>query len=382
MKRIAIFTSVDSFETWFGGVFGLSREQYASSYRNDWVWEYAIGLRNLGHDVFIYILTRGPAQRLEALSGITVCFVALTRWHRLVDPLLYRLDQFLPVSTLRARTEYLAYQKCLLSMLQQDRIDVLYNQEFWTSRFDEVARHIPLPLVGADHGALPKGLTRIKRRTFKAARKLVCQSEDQLKRVTALGGDAVMITNGVNTEFFSPCSEARGKWILAVGRISDQQKRYSDLIHAMLHLPDFVLRIVGSGEDEGRLRTLVSDLGLEGRVNFDGFISDRIKLRDMYRTAGVFVSCSAWEAMALVMLEAMSCATAVVGTKIPTFEALIRDGVDGVLAPVGAPGQLAQAIGCAYALRDRLGVKARETVSLRFSARKSYSALSNLIEAL
>ena len=71
MKRIAIFTSVDSFETWFGGVFGLSREQYASSYRNDWVWEYAIGLRNLGHNVFIYILTRGPAQRLEALSGIT-----------------------------------------------------------------------------------------------------------------------------------------------------------------------------------------------------------------------------------------------------------------------------------------------------------------------
>jgi glycosyltransferase involved in cell wall biosynthesis len=286
------------------------------------------------------------------------------------------------VSPLRGKIEYLAYRKCFFGMLREDRIDVLYNQEFWTPRFDELADHIGLPLVGADHGAQPKGQTRVKRRTLKKARKLVCQSEDQCKRVIALGGDAVMITNGVDTEFFSPCAETRGRWILAVGRMSDQQKRYSDLIHAVLLLPDFVLQIVGSGEDEGSLRKLVSDLGLEGRVRFTGFISDRKRLRDLYRTAGVFVSCSAWEAMALVMLEAMSCATAVVGTKIPTFEALIRDGVDGVLAPVGAPGQLAQAIGCAYALRDRLGVKARETVSLRFSARKSYSALSNLIEAL
>jgi glycosyltransferase involved in cell wall biosynthesis len=339
-------------------------------------------MRKLGHDVFIYILTRGRAQRLEALRGITVCFVALTRWHRFIDPLLYRLDRFFPVSRLRGRIEYLAYRKCLLGMLREDRVDVLYNQEFWTPRFDEVADHIRLPLVGADHGAQPKGQARIKRRTLKKACKLVCQSEDQCKRVIALGGDAVMITNGVDTEFFSPCAEARGKWILAVGRMSDQQKRYSDLIHAMLLLPDFVLQIVGSGEDEGRLRKLVSDLGLDGRVHFVGFISDRKRLRDLYRTAGVFVSCSAWEAMALVMLEAMSCASAVVGTKIPTFEALIRDGVDGVLAPVGAPAQLAQAIASAYAQRDHLGAKARQTVSLRFSARNSYLTLSNLIEAL
>ena len=87
MKRIAIFTSADLFETWFQGVFGLSRETYVNKYRNDWVWEYAIGLAELGHEMVIYVLSREENELREALPGISVRFVALAWWHRFVDPI-------------------------------------------------------------------------------------------------------------------------------------------------------------------------------------------------------------------------------------------------------------------------------------------------------
>ena len=102
--------------------------------------------------------------------------------------------------------------------------------------------------------------------------------------------------------------------------------------------------LVGSGPDEIKLKKAAADLGVAERVHFAGFVSDRKELRRLYQECGVFVSTSRWEAVALVLLEAMSCAAPVVATRIPSFEELITDGDDGLLVPVGAPGDLAQAI--------------------------------------
>ena len=49
LRRVAIFTSCDSFEGFYGGTFGLDRETFLGSYRNDFVWEYSEGLRQCGH---------------------------------------------------------------------------------------------------------------------------------------------------------------------------------------------------------------------------------------------------------------------------------------------------------------------------------------------
>ncbi len=384
MKRIAIFTSVDSFETWFAGVFGLTREAYVGSYRNDWVWDYAAGLAELGHEVVIYVLSRGREERREALPGVSVRFLALARWHRFVDPFLYRIRFWPGVAALRARIEFQAFRASLIQGLSDDHIDVLYNQEFWTPRFDELVDHLRTPIVGADHGAVYDGRARTKQRTLKRARRLVCQSTEQFERVRALGADAALITNGVDTKFFCPASDGteRSRHILTVGRLSDRQKRISDLIRTMEYLPEFHLSIVGSGEDDAALRRLVSALNLGRRVEFLGFISDRVRLRDLYRTCGVFASSSAWEAMALVMLEAMSCGAPVVGSRIATFEALIEDGINGFLVRVGSPEQLSGAIRSAYHARASIGRKARETVVQRFAAELIYKQISALIEAI
>jgi glycosyltransferase involved in cell wall biosynthesis len=219
---------------------------------------------------------------------------------------------------------------------------------------------------------------------FAQVDKLLCQSTAQLERVRALGADAVLLTNGVDIEFHVPPVQADDKprTILAVGRLGEAQKRFSDLLRAMQRLPDFHLTIVGSGPDGAMLRARARDLGVTPQVTFAGFVSDKRQLRAMYQSCGVFVSTSAWEAMALVMLEAMSCGAAVVGTRIGTFEDLLTDGVDGRLVPVGAPpDELARVIRDAYDRRTSLGENARRTVVERYSSDVTYRRLSQLIEA-
>jgi len=106
------------------------------------------------------------------------------------------------VAELRATFEASAFWRSLAQGLQDDRVDVLYNQEFWTPRFDQLVTHLPLPIVGADHGAIYDGRVRTKQRTLKLAARLICQSQYQLKTIRALGADAAIIPNGVDTEFF------------------------------------------------------------------------------------------------------------------------------------------------------------------------------------
>jgi glycosyltransferase involved in cell wall biosynthesis len=385
LRRVAVFTSCDSFEGFYGGTFGLDRETFLGSYRNDFVWEYSEGLRRCGHEVFIYILSYGPSELRKISQGLSVRFIPLPRWLRAVDSFLWRLRNLKHGPSLRDRTAYMAYSDALRAAIAEDRIEMLYHQEIWTSRFDIVAEKSSIPVVGADHGAVfLDWMEPAKRKSFKQAARVICQSHTGLERARSFGADAVLMSNGVNTTFFVPAVSAglRQKTVLAVGRLVEEQKRFSDLLQAMQSLPDFKLILVGSGPDETRLRKMVADLGLSERVCLTGFVSDRKELRRLYQECGVFVSTSNWEAVALVMLEAMSCAAPVVATRIPSFQDLLTDGEDGLLVSVGASGEVAQAILAAYERQEQLGANARHTVETRYSSGILYRRLSNLIEAV
>jgi glycosyltransferase involved in cell wall biosynthesis len=385
LKRVAVFTSCDSFEGFYGGTFGLDRETFLGSYRNDFVWEYSEGLRRCGHEVFIYILSYGRPELCRIGEGLSVRFIPLPRWLRAVDSILWRLRNFRHGPSLRDRTAYMAYSDALRDAIAEDRIEMLYHQEVWTSRFDIVVEKSSIPVVGADHGAVfLDWMEPAKRKSFKQAAGVICQSHMGLKRARTFGADAVLMSNGVDTTFFVPRMSAgvRQKTVLAVGRLVEEQKRFSDLLQAMQSLPDFNLILVGSGPDESRLKKLTADLGLSERVCFTGFVSDRKELLRLYQECGVFVSTSNWEAVALVLLEAMSCSAPVVATRIPSFVDLLTDGEDGLLVPVGAPAEVAQAIVAAYDRREQLGANARHTVETGYSSGILYKRLSDLIEAV
>jgi glycosyltransferase involved in cell wall biosynthesis len=169
---------------------------------------------------------------------------------------------------------------------------------------------------------------------------------------------------------------------LTVARLTDKQKRTSDLIRAMCHLSaDWKLEIIGVGPDRELLETLSKKLGVDSRVNFLGFRS-RAEVRSFMRSCGVYAMPSANEAMCLAVLEAMSCGAAVVASSIRTFQSLITNNVDGMLFPVGDVEALAQAIDEAWLLKDRVGPAAAISVSQRFDSKKLYRQLSDSMRSI
>ena len=382
-KHVALFLSCDSFEKFFGGMFGLNREDYLTTYRNDFAWYYARGLVKLGHRVTLYILSHGPSALRVAEDRLAVRFLHLPLWHKLPDAFLYRLRRVPRLSALRDRVAFAAYRHELHHALAADRIELLYVQEFWTHRFDLLVRDVGLPVIGADHGAqFQPGTAAMKRDTLGRAHRLTCQDVVQLDLARSLGGNAVLLGNGVDADFYVPPAEReRTRTILAVGRLVDGQKRFSDLLRAVALLPEFNLVIVGSGPDETMLRDCARASGVAERVRFAGFVANRDELRALYQSCSVFASASAWEAVALVMLEAMACGAAVVGTRIAAFEGLLTDGLNGCLVPVGKPAALAAGIRRAWEQAENLGSQARLTVQDGYSAEALYRSLSCLIEA-
>jgi glycosyltransferase involved in cell wall biosynthesis len=125
-----------------------------------------------------------------------------------------------------------------------------------------------------------------------------------------------------------------GNVVLAVGRLT-YQKGYDTLLKIWKRVfesglrSNWILRIVGNGEDEGKLRAQAKEAGLENHVEF---ISETKGIEQEYLAASVFVVSSRWEGLPMVMIEAKS-----FGLPIISFDCLtgprdlIKHGEDGIL---------------------------------------------------
>ena len=96
------------------------------------------------------------------------------------------------------------------------------------------------------------------------------------------------------------------KTVLAMGRLT-YQKGFDLLIEAWAKVcktnTDWTLRIVGSGEDEEKLKQQVKDLNIENRVDF---IPATNKIEQYYRTSSFYCLSSRFEGLPMVMLEAQA----------------------------------------------------------------------------
>jgi glycosyltransferase involved in cell wall biosynthesis len=195
--------------------------------------------------------------------------------------------------------------------------------------------------------------------------------------IERFGGRSKLQPNGCDvSEFFPDPAVDRGKTVLTVTRLTNKQKRTSDLIQAMAELPqEWTLDIVGTGPDRDMLERLAADLNLSSRIRFHGFVG-RAEVRDLFRRCGVYAMPSANEGLAVAALEAMACGAAVVLSQIRAFEPLVTDGMNGRLVPVGDVKGLAAAIIDAWEHRDSLGQAAFDTVRTRYNTRVLYSQLA------
>lgn len=92
--------------------------------------------------------------------------------------------------------------------------------------------------------------------------------------------------------------------LLTVGRLAPE-KNLTLAINVLSlvkeKFPDTGLLIVGSGPEEGRLKSLVKKLKLQGSVEFAGW---QTELASYYKTANVFIQTSLFEGYGLALVEA------------------------------------------------------------------------------
>ncbi|BDR92688.1 glycosyltransferase family 4 protein [Vulcanisaeta souniana] len=169
-------------------------------------------------------------------------------------------------------------------------------------------------------------------------------------------------------------SNERGKIVLTVARV-EPVKGIHDLIRAFSLVAgkhgDWVLRIVGPVTDKdyfNELRRLVGELGLDGRVEFVGAVSDSELVRE-YRHASIFVLPSYLESFGIARIEALAFGLPVITTRTGGSE-IVR-GV-GVIVEPGDVHNLANALDRLMSnedLRRELSLRALERVqSLTYEA--------------
>lgn len=149
-------------------------------------------------------------------------------------------------------------------------------------------------------------------------------------------------TTAVRAKFHLP-----GRYLLFVGTLVPR-KNVPLLVHAFARLvPDLEpdVRLVLAGADDGdeaaRVRSLVTDLGLAGRVVFTGYLTNA-ELAGLYGGASVFVLPSRYEGFGMILLEAMAAGVPVVCTAAGSLPEVLGDA--GILVPDNDPAVMADAV--------------------------------------
>lgn len=142
------------------------------------------------------------------------------------------------------------------------------------------------------------------------------------------------------------------------------------------------LVLVGSGPNEGKLRTLAQELGVNDRVHLLGWRSD---IPRTLKALDIYVQPSISEGFGLAVVEACAAGLPVVAGRVGGIPEIIRDRLDGLLV---APGDVqALADGIVEMLRDpamarNLAANARARVFAEFSADTMVEAYERLYLSL
>lgn len=129
---------------------------------------------------------------------------------------------------------------------------------------------------------------------------------------------------------------------------------------------DWNLEIIGDGPERENLKLLTKTLNLTARIQFSGRLENPER---HLRRASLFVLASDFEGFPNALCEAMALGIAPIATSTTGASSIIRDGVDGVLVPIGDEKALSEAIQMLMANPSRradLGRAARE-ITERFN---------------
>jgi phosphatidyl-myo-inositol alpha-mannosyltransferase len=300
-------------------------------------------LRAMGHHV--EILT--PAEREESITDEWITFAGRT------VPVPYNGSmaslQFGPVSAARVRR-----------WLRDGHFDVVHVHEPAPPSVSLLVCMIATgPIVATFHAATTRSkwlaawgpvvrpwLERITGR-------IAVSDFARRVQVEHLGGDAVIIPNGVHVAAFTHgptlpgCTRGvDGPTIGFLGRFDEPRKGLPVLLEAMRTVvrrhPGARLLIAGRG-DADALRTLVGD-DLRAHVGLLGELSEAEKAAFL-RSVDVYCAPNLLgESFGVVLIEALAAGAPIVASDLDAFARVLEDGAAGVLVRRGDPAALAEAL--------------------------------------
>lgn len=169
----------------------------------------------------------------------------------------------------------------------------------------------------------------------------IAVSEDARRTLVAhVGGDAVLIPNGVRVSAFAnverlPDVDPAHPSVLFLGRMDEPRKGLGVLLDALPQVlaavPDLQVLIAGPGDIDDQIDEVPESA--RANVRFLGFISDEDKTRAL-RSVDVYVAPhTGGESFGIVLVEAMAAQAAVLASDLPAFRRVLDDGAYGRLFP-------------------------------------------------
>jgi phosphatidylinositol alpha-mannosyltransferase len=160
--------------------------------------------------------------------------------------------------------------------------------------------------------------------------------------VEHVGGDAVLIPNGVSCPTFAvpgalPGYPRQGPTLFFIGRIDEPRKGLPTLLEAMPAViaahPEVELLVAGPGEVADVAATLPPELA--AHVRFLGLVSEADKVR-AFKSADLYVAPHlGGESFGIVLLESMASGTPVLASDLEAFRLVLGNGTYGELFATG-----------------------------------------------
>jgi len=213
------------------------------------------------------------------------------------------------------------------------------------------------PIVATFHAASSQSRTMsaaygILQPTLEKITARIAVSEDARDTlVRHLGGDAVLIPNGVSVRHFLGAlplpgvREDNSEVLGFLGRVDEPRKGLVILLRAFVRLaearPGLGLLVVGPGDLDALDEEIPA--GLRHRVRTLGPVGEAEK-PGAYASADVFVAPNlGGESFGIVLLEAMAAGVPVLASDLEAFDAVLDGGRAGELFRTGDPDDLARA---------------------------------------
>ena len=227
------------------------------------------------------------------------------------------------------------------------------------------------PLIGTFHAAFDQNwITAIAAPLLEPALdklsvRIAVSSQAKKSLINALGGDAVVIPNGVETSFFARATKdiSLKDSLLFLGRFEEPRKGLSILLKAFEMLKSdsrfesIKLIVAGHGDIELTREKILLEYGMNlgKQIHFLGPVSEDEKARLLSSTAAYIAPNTGSESFGIVLVEALAAGATVIASNLPSFEEVV--GNAGFLFRNEDPVHLAQTIEKAVGV-DR-GIAAR-----------------------